>query len=66
MPLHQNITDDFSLGVREAEISPSMLAEVFLGQLATAGSVTIKTADYVGRLAVWKKDQTLEPIFGAD
>jgi hypothetical protein len=32
------------------------LSEVFLGELASGGSVTIKTADDVGRLAVGKKN----------
>jgi hypothetical protein len=44
------------LPVGRAALS-SKLAEVFLGELASGGSVTIKTADDVGRLAVGKKNE---------
>ncbi|NBV34918.1 MAG: hypothetical protein EBR81_14300 [Proteobacteria bacterium] len=39
MPLHQNITDDFSLGVREAEISPSMPVGEFFAPLPSPPKV---------------------------
>jgi hypothetical protein len=35
----------------------SKLAEVFLGELASGGSLAIKTADDVGRFAVGKKNE---------